>query len=269
MGPTWVLSAPDGPHVGPMNLAIRVVFYSCSGNTYCYDWQSTRNMLWWCNHNKWPNLPQFTDCIKDLFLVNKSCFLSLIKHNSYWHGSDKALPEPIYTASAICVNARPEWAYDLDPFKTQRAPFFFTAWPCIRRWYQCIFLSFFFKVPSAQIGFINVMCQITKVNVVLWVKIVVVFITEPCYFQSFRNSTSMNIAFPDKPRCLPVGHARLLKQQSCVSKQLYCKPVSGRDHVTAVYLVYKLALHIIDFFRSIHSLQNLCAHSDTAIEHAR
>ena len=23
MGPTWVLSAPDGPHVGPMNLAIR------------------------------------------------------------------------------------------------------------------------------------------------------------------------------------------------------------------------------------------------------
>ena len=25
MGPTWVLSAPDGPHVGPINLAIRVV----------------------------------------------------------------------------------------------------------------------------------------------------------------------------------------------------------------------------------------------------
>ena len=23
MGPTWVLSAPDGPHVGPVNLAIR------------------------------------------------------------------------------------------------------------------------------------------------------------------------------------------------------------------------------------------------------
>ena len=22
-GPTWVLSAPDGPHVGPMNLVIR------------------------------------------------------------------------------------------------------------------------------------------------------------------------------------------------------------------------------------------------------
>ena len=25
MEPTWVLSAPDGPHVGPMNLAIRVM----------------------------------------------------------------------------------------------------------------------------------------------------------------------------------------------------------------------------------------------------
>ena len=25
MGPTWVLSAPDGPHVGPMYLAIKVV----------------------------------------------------------------------------------------------------------------------------------------------------------------------------------------------------------------------------------------------------
>ena len=24
MGPIWVLSAPDGPHVGPMNLALRV-----------------------------------------------------------------------------------------------------------------------------------------------------------------------------------------------------------------------------------------------------
>ena len=24
MGPTWVLSAPAGPHIGPMDLAIRV-----------------------------------------------------------------------------------------------------------------------------------------------------------------------------------------------------------------------------------------------------
>ena len=28
MGPTWVLSAPNGPHVGPMNLAIRDAVYN-------------------------------------------------------------------------------------------------------------------------------------------------------------------------------------------------------------------------------------------------
>ena len=26
MGPTWVLSAPDGPHVDPMNLASRGIY---------------------------------------------------------------------------------------------------------------------------------------------------------------------------------------------------------------------------------------------------
>ena len=35
MGPNWVLSAPDGPHVGPMNFAIRVFSYSGdSGGSY-------------------------------------------------------------------------------------------------------------------------------------------------------------------------------------------------------------------------------------------
>ena len=32
MGPTWVLSAPDGPHVGPMNFAIREACH----NGYCH-----------------------------------------------------------------------------------------------------------------------------------------------------------------------------------------------------------------------------------------
>ena len=31
MGPTWVLSAPDGPHVGPMNLAIREALICTKG----------------------------------------------------------------------------------------------------------------------------------------------------------------------------------------------------------------------------------------------
>ena len=37
MGPTWVLSAPDGPHVGPMNLAIRVVAFM-KGVITCSNW---------------------------------------------------------------------------------------------------------------------------------------------------------------------------------------------------------------------------------------
>ena len=35
MGPTWVLSAPDGPHVGPLNIAIRVVIASSCYHLYC------------------------------------------------------------------------------------------------------------------------------------------------------------------------------------------------------------------------------------------
>ena len=33
MGPTWVLSAPDGPYAGPMNLAIRDISASHGANT--------------------------------------------------------------------------------------------------------------------------------------------------------------------------------------------------------------------------------------------
>ena len=31
MGPTWILSAPDGPHVGPMHLAIWVDYVEYIG----------------------------------------------------------------------------------------------------------------------------------------------------------------------------------------------------------------------------------------------
>ena len=51
MGPTWVLSASDGPHIGPMNLAIRAL---SSGNlTYVADTVDvsdrarTPSMNWW------------------------------------------------------------------------------------------------------------------------------------------------------------------------------------------------------------------------------
>ena len=36
-GPTWVLSAPDGPHIGPINLAIRVVKVLKRGSLPVYE----------------------------------------------------------------------------------------------------------------------------------------------------------------------------------------------------------------------------------------
>ena len=41
MGPTWVLSAPDGPHVGPMNLAIRKPW---SNNACCLSYTAIPTM---------------------------------------------------------------------------------------------------------------------------------------------------------------------------------------------------------------------------------
>ena len=37
MGPTWVQSAPDGPHIGPMNIAIRDVIPEREGLIIHFD----------------------------------------------------------------------------------------------------------------------------------------------------------------------------------------------------------------------------------------
>ena len=45
MGPTWVLSAPDGPHVGPMYLAITVdygllhILKQFRRTVSCFNWE--------------------------------------------------------------------------------------------------------------------------------------------------------------------------------------------------------------------------------------
>ena len=44
MGPTWVLSAPGGPHVGPINLAIR--------GGHCYSFGVT-GCIGDCSHESW------------------------------------------------------------------------------------------------------------------------------------------------------------------------------------------------------------------------
>ena len=53
MGTTWVLSAPVGPHVGPMNLAIRVAAVYHEHNHYSYQIivRSPQNLSA-SNHNK-------------------------------------------------------------------------------------------------------------------------------------------------------------------------------------------------------------------------
>ena len=51
MGPTWVLSAPDGPHVAPMNLAIRdhiIVGYPSAKNQH---WQPSHGVMWSLRRN--------------------------------------------------------------------------------------------------------------------------------------------------------------------------------------------------------------------------
>ena len=73
MGPTWVLSAPDGPHVGPMNFAIRVVLIFHTTETAC-------EIIEWLHHDPatlfcYPNwLCNTRDPLWHIRLVNcKNC----------------------------------------------------------------------------------------------------------------------------------------------------------------------------------------------------
>ena len=56
MGPTWVLSAPDGPHVGPMNLAIRVFsrqFYPYPWGFPNWHWGNLYHKCQWSNSERY------------------------------------------------------------------------------------------------------------------------------------------------------------------------------------------------------------------------
>ena len=59
MGPTWDLSAPDGPHVGPMNLAIRVA--DLRHNMYA-PWRLIHDdvIKWKHSPRYWPFVREFT-----------------------------------------------------------------------------------------------------------------------------------------------------------------------------------------------------------------
>ena len=49
MAPTWVLSAPDGPHIGPMNLAIRAVMRKTCPSCDLIVWVAWLGRWQWSN----------------------------------------------------------------------------------------------------------------------------------------------------------------------------------------------------------------------------
>ena len=78
MGPTWVLSAPSGPHIGPMNLTIRVAL--CC-------------VLLWFGTNTFYPYP-----LGPLFTKKSLC---------YWYRDSHYKPKMII---------RPSWVYDGDSY---------------------------------------------------------------------------------------------------------------------------------------------------------
>ena len=66
MGPTWVLSAPDGPHVGPLDLAIRDLFRKKSLEIWAWKIKYSHCFMWYVTCHPCPN---FKDGLTKLSLL--------------------------------------------------------------------------------------------------------------------------------------------------------------------------------------------------------
>ena len=66
MGPTWVLSAPDGPHVGPMNLAIWVTLAPAGSRHVAKRWSGglTDKTSCWMISRPMPRLAPVTRMLR-------------------------------------------------------------------------------------------------------------------------------------------------------------------------------------------------------------
>ena len=89
MGPTWVLSASDGPHVGPMNLVIRVMACNAEQGKSHYLNQLAypcTNLLPHdsCSHNKYPG-PWFNIKMSSYQYRKSHCGDKTILWPSYLH----------------------------------------------------------------------------------------------------------------------------------------------------------------------------------------
>ena len=74
MGPTWVLAAPDGPHVGPMNLAIRDSLSSYSWWLHDYfDVVSSRSVQTSVYWPVWRNSRSLSRKIKSVSMLLYQC----------------------------------------------------------------------------------------------------------------------------------------------------------------------------------------------------
>ena len=71
VGPTWVLSAPCGPHVGPMNLAIRVVIYCVTITKHARYWIFSL-IFWQQLHPFAPSFVTVACCRRDVMVLWQS-----------------------------------------------------------------------------------------------------------------------------------------------------------------------------------------------------
>ena len=94
MGPTWVLSAPDVPHVGPMNLAIWAVYPTESMSYFSENalWKksiacSSMYQIIECHHCViWPMTEEINvvDLPTPLGCICRTIFIRLIAAESAW-----------------------------------------------------------------------------------------------------------------------------------------------------------------------------------------
>ena len=84
MGPPWVLSAPEGPHVGPMNLAIRAVFPGDPQDLSC-QWSQLSRLD---RQSPWQQGPRSdTYCTTYTFSMLMKIYHSITHQVRSWHSS--------------------------------------------------------------------------------------------------------------------------------------------------------------------------------------
>ena len=98
MGPTWVLSARDGPHVGPMNLAIR------DGIAYL----STMFLIWWkvVTANQCGTIWK-QKCYQTLQIMYCTAVLSFVEQDALKHYCDVIMSAMASQTPAYRVFAQP------------------------------------------------------------------------------------------------------------------------------------------------------------------